>query len=206
MFRLFAIAAVVGAFGATLYFGGGKLEAWESPEPPAEASPAAMPGSKKAKQKRHAPVAMRATPINTKPKRQAQPTKKASPHKPAWLIELNALCRREKAKAETLPPPLGPEEIPPFLRRLIRMNSRTNRQILDLVQRGGNARAANQLGALFDQDEALLQSMLAAAEKGKYEHLGRLARSTLAVAKSENRLVIRLGATDCTLPPDEFGL
>jgi hypothetical protein len=31
-------------------------------------------------------------------------------------------------------------------------------------------------------------------------------RSLLAVAKSENRLLTKLGSVDCTLPPDAFEL
>ena len=32
MFRLFAIGLVIAAFGATLYYSGDTLEAWESPQ------------------------------------------------------------------------------------------------------------------------------------------------------------------------------
>lgn len=198
MFRLFAIVVVVGAFGAALYFSGDALEAWESPEPAAEASQAAPVPNKKAKPGR------RAQP--RQPVQHAQPAKKASPSKPSWLVELNALCRRGKAESNAIQPPSNLQEVPRVLRRVMRMNTRMNRQGTALVRRSGNAKAATQLRRLFDQDEALLQRTLAAAEKGQYNRLPALARSLVAVAKSENNLLQRLGAADCTLSPDELGL
>jgi hypothetical protein len=199
MFRLFAIVVVVGAFGAALYFSGDALEAWESPKPAAEASQAAPAPEKKAKPERRAEPARQ-------PVQHAQPAKKASPSKPSWLVELNAPCRRGKAESDAIQPPSSLQEVPRVLRRVMRMNTRMNRQGTALVRRSGNAKAATQLRRLFDQDETLLQRTLAAAEKGQYNRLPALARSLVAVAKSENGLLQRLGAADCTLSPDELGL
>jgi hypothetical protein len=194
MFRFVAIVAVLGAFGAALYFSGDALEAWESPEP----SKASLP----------APVAKK----KAKPKRHAKPTKKAAarhvatPRKAAWLIELNALCRHGRAELEAIPRPSAPAEVVPYLRQAVRLNSRLNDQGVALVERGGNAAAANQLRELFDRDEAAIQSMLTLAEKGQYQRLARLARSLVPLAREENRLLARLGAVDCTLASDEFQL
>jgi hypothetical protein len=195
MLRFVAIVAVLGAFGAALYFGGDALEAWESPEP----SKASLP----------APETKR----KTKPKRLARPATKtraarpaATPRKPAWLIELNALCRHGLIELEAIPRPSQLSGIVPYLRQAGRLNRRLNDRGLALVRRSGNATAANQLRKLFDQDEAAVRSMLTLAQKGQYQRLARLAQSLVPLARAENRTLARLGAVDCTLAPDEFQL
>ena len=89
MLRFVAIVAVLVAFFAALYFSGDALEAWESPE----SSKASLPASetrRKAKPKRRAKSAPKA----------ARPA--ASPRKPTWLRELNALCRSGRVELEEI--------------------------------------------------------------------------------------------------------
>jgi flagellum-specific peptidoglycan hydrolase FlgJ len=190
MFRLLAILGVVAAFGATLYYGGDRLEAWESPQAAIEAAAASAPKSKK----------------KTKSKHRSQATRKAKPRRATWLVKLNALCRRGQDATDAIRPPTGPADTTRFFRQHIRLNSRINDQATAFVRRSGNAKAARQLRGLFDQDEALLGSLLTAAQKGQQQRLGNLVQSLLAVAKSENRLLMRLGAIDCTVSPDVFRL
>src|SRR5512133_1620548 len=124
MFRLFAVALVLGAFGGALYFGGNAMEAWESPKP--ENVP--IPKSKKAKTKvKHAERVRIAKPA------------KAVPAKASWLVELNATCRRGKRESESIHQPAIPQEIAPMLEQAIGMNTRMNRETAALVSRSGNA-------------------------------------------------------------------
>ena len=192
MFRLIAILGVVAAFGGTLYFGGDRLEAWESPQAAVEEVEASDPGSKK----------------KAKSKRRSQATRKAKakPRKVTWLVKLNALCRRGQDATDSIGPPAGPADSARFLREFARLNGRLNDQAAGLVRRSGNAKAARQLRGLFDQDEALIRSIITAAQKGQQRKVGNLLQSLVAVAKSENRLLGRLGAIDCTVSPDVFRL
>jgi hypothetical protein len=190
MFRFIAILGVVAAFFGTLYYGGDRLEAWESPQAAVEAAEASAPTSKK----------------KAKSKRRAQATRKAKARKATWLVSLNALCRRGQDATDSIRPPTGMADTARFIRQYTRLNSRLNDQAAALVRRSGNAKAARQLRGLFDQDEALIQSVLTAAQNGQRQRLGNLLQSLLAVAKSENRLLTRLGAIDCTVSPDLFRL
>lgn len=190
MFRLLAILGVVAAFGATLYYGGDRLEAWESPQAAVEDAEASAPTSKK----------------KAKSKRRSQASRKATPRKATWLVKLNALCRRGQDATDSIRPPTGPADTARFFRQYTRLNSQLNDQAAALVRRSGNAKATKQLRRLFNQDEALIQSLLTAAQKGQQQRLGNLLQSLLAVAKSENRLLARLGAIDCTVSPDLFRL
>ena len=190
MFRLIAILGVVAAFGGTLYFGGDRLEAWESPQAAVKEIEASDPGSKR----------------KAKSKRRSQVARKTKPRKATWLVKLNALCRRGHDATDSIRPPTGPADTARFFRQYTQLNRRLNDQAAKLVMRSGNAKAARQLRGLFDQDEALIRSMLAASQKGQQRRLGNLLQSLLSVAKSENRLLTRLGAIDCTVSPDLFRL
>jgi hypothetical protein len=191
MLRVFAIAAVLGAFGAALYFSGEYLQAWESPEPPATAAPA--PRSKK----------------KAKPKHRARPAKKPKPanRKAAWLTELNAYCIRVLDEGDYgFNPPSRPEDVPRYINRFERWNTRVNRQMAELVQRSGDAKATTKLRGLFEQEEQLAHSMLTAAQNGDAQTMRKHMRSLIAVAKAENTVLTRLGSVDCTLEPDAFDL
>jgi hypothetical protein len=192
MLRVFAIVSVLAAFGAALYFSGDYLQTWESPEPPAAAAPAPEHSKKKAK---------------SKPARPARRAKKRSARKSAWLAELNAFCIRTLDEGEyAFDPPSTPEDVPRYIRRFERWNVRVNRQMAELVRRSGDAKATRALRGLLVQEEQLAHSMLSAAQDGDVQGMRRQMRSLLAVAKSENRLLTKLGSVDCTLPPDAFEL
>ena len=195
MLRFVAVVAVLGAFAAALYFSGHALEAWESPEP-SKASLPAPETKRKAKPKRQARPATK-----TKPARPA-----ATPRRPAWLIELNSLCRHSRIELEAVPRPSQLSGIVPYLRQAGRLNRRLNDRALALVRRSGNATVANQFHELFDRDEAAVQRMLTLAEKGQYQQLARFAQSLVPLAQAENRMLMRLGAVDCTVLPDEYRL
>ena len=195
MLRFVAIVAVLGAFGAALYFSGDALEAWESPEP-SKASLPAPETKRKAKPKRHARPAAK-----TKAARPA-----AKPRKPAWLIELNSLCRHSRIELEAIPRPSQLSGVVPYLRQAGRLNRRLNARALALVRRSDNATVASQFHELFDRDEAAVQRMLTLAEKGQYQQLARFAQSLVPLARAENRMLMRLGAVDCTVFPDDYRL
>ena len=196
MLRVVAIVAVLGAFGAALYFGGDTLEAWETPEP-SQASLPAPDTKRKAKPKRPAKKAARPAP---------KPARPAKPRKPAWLIELNALCRQTRVELEEVPSPSGLSEVAPYLREVGRLNRRWNKQGVAILRRGGNAAAASELRELFGRDEAAVQTMLTMAEKGQYQQLGAYAQTLVPLAKAENRMLKKLGAVDCTVSPGEYRL
>ena len=193
MFRLIAILGVVAAFFGTLYYGGDRLEAWESPQAAAKAIDASDPSLKK-KAKKKAKVKRR------------QATRKANKRKATWLAELNAFCIRSLDETDAMEPPSRPEDIPRYIRRLEARNTRLNRQATRFVQRSGNAKTAKAVRRLFDHEEQLLHSVLSAAQNGDEQGLRRHMRSLLAIGKAENKLFTRLGAVDCTLPPDAFEL
>jgi hypothetical protein len=195
MLRSVAIVALLAAFGAALYFSGDALQAWESPEP-SKASLPAPETKRKAKPKRHASPATKA--------KAARPA--AKPRKPAWLIELNSLCRHSRIELEEIPRPSQLSGIVRYLRQAGRLNRRLNDRALGIVRRSGNATLANQLSELFDRDEAAVQRMLTLAEKSQYRQLARFAQSLVPLARAENRLLMRLGAVDCTVSPDDYRL
>ncbi len=130
----------------------------------------------------------------------------ARPRKPAWLIELNSLCRHSRIELEAIPRPSQLSGIVPYLRQAGRLNRRLNGRALALVRRSGNATVASQFQELFDRDEAAVQRMLTLAEKGQYRQLARFAQSLVPLARAENRMLMRLGAVDCTVFPDDYRL
>ena len=185
MFRaLLAAALVACAFGAALYFSGDYLQAWENPEPAkAQAAPAPR---KKAKRRRHAPV------------KRTKPARKAST-KPAWLTELNALCRRAQDDAAAIPPPITAEGVADYFRQIQRLNNRWNRQAAAVLRRSGpSARAARLIG-LFGEEERILSEIVSAVESRQAKRIERMRPRFVALAKSENRLLKGLGARDCTI-------
>jgi hypothetical protein len=194
MIRVFAIVAVLGAFGAALYFSGDYLQAWEAPEPPATAAPA-PPSKKKAKTK---PKAKSARP--------ARKTKKVSWRKATWLAQLNALCIRVLDDSYAMEPPSRPEDVPRYLRQVETWNTRRNRQATELVRQSGDAKTTKAVRELFDHEEQLVHSLLTAAQNGDLQGLRRYQRSVLAIGKAQNKLFTKLGAVDCTLPPEAFDL
>ena len=186
MVRVFAIVGVLAAFGAALYFSGDYLAGFEAPEPPAKAAPA--------------------PPAKKKPKRAARAARKAPKREVAWLADLNLLCRRSRVAADMIPPPSGADDVARYIREFEERNSRLNRQAAELIERSGDAKTTAALRELFAQEEQLVHRMLAAARNGDERQLRSTMGSLLAVGKSQNRLLTRLGALDCTVPPQFLDL
>lgn len=192
MFRLLAILGVVAAFGGTLYFGGDRLEAWESPQAAVAEVEASDPGSKR----------------KAKAKHRSRMRKKPGPRIAAWITRLEALCERGQAQTESIRPPSSPHDSARYFAEFARFNKRWNRRAAELLQHsaGRSNRHVRQLLPLMDQEEALVQSMLTASRKGDFGRLGGLSKALLRVAKAENRLLIKMDAVACTVSPDVFRL
>jgi hypothetical protein len=190
MFRLFAIAAVVVAFGATLYFSGNALEAWESPQPSAKAAPVA---AKKAKRRHRQRASSR--------KHAQRPARR---HKATWLSQLNTLCRHSEDEAAAIPLPITAEGGLYYFRQVVQVARRFNRKAEVLMRQGAAPADADRLARLFDQEESLMQNLLTAAEQKQVDRLRRIAPNLVAVGKSENKILAGLGARDCTVSDDPF--
>ncbi len=191
MLRVVAIVSVVGAFAAALYFGGDTLEAWESPEPSAQAAPDAQKKKPKKHRKRAASRKQARRPA-TKP--------------PAtWLARLNTLCRKTEAQAAAIPPPITAEGASEYLRQVARVARRFNRRAEPLLRAGSDRQAARKLDSLFAEEDRLMQSLLSAAEQRQFERVQDLMSALTAVGKSENKILRGLGARDCAVE-DEFRL
>jgi hypothetical protein len=195
MFRIFAVVLIIGAFVGALYFSGSALEAWESPKPETVPLPKLPKQKARAKRKAHA-----------RPVTHTQPVKSTPHAKPSWLVELSATCRRGKRESDSLPRPTTRSEVPRALRQFIALNVRMNRETAVLVSRSGNAALTARLRALYARDELLMQRTLNAAEQGRYQRIPALGRSLIAVARAENTVFVRLGASACTASPDELQL
>jgi len=190
MFRLFAIVVVVAAFGATLYYAGDTLEAWESPQAAVEASAA---GSKKKAKRSH---------------RSRKAAKKAAPRVPGWVVRLERLCRRGQAQTDAIRPPSSPRDRLRYIDDYARLNERWNAKAAALLQ--GSAARSNprvkRFIRLLNREEALVASLVSAARNGQFGRLGNLSNELLAVAKAENRALIKMDAIACTVSPDVFRL
>jgi hypothetical protein len=187
MFRLFAIALVVAAFGATLYYSGDTLEAWESPQPAVKAAPQSP---------------------KKKAKRRHREAKKVAPSVPRWILRLERLCRRGQAQSDSVRPPSGPKDTLRYLDDVARMNERWNRKAVVLLHnsRGRSNPKVKELYRLFTREDALVKNMLTAARNGQVKRLGEISQALLAVAKSENKVLIKMDAVACTVSPDVFRL
>jgi hypothetical protein len=192
MFRLFAIVAVVGAFFGALYFGGNALEAWESPKPEAQAATAHAKRAKK--KKRKAQLVSR----NTKPQRPQRPL--------TWLARLNRLCLRTAEETASIPPPITAEGSSYYLREVVPVARRFNRKAEALLDEGPDRAAREQMHRLFVSEESLLRSLADAIDDRDVDRLRRTMTALVAVGKSENRILTRLGARGCTVSEDAFSL
>jgi hypothetical protein len=192
MFRLIAILAVIGAFGATLYYAGGTLEAWEAPQPPVE--PAAAAPKKNAKRAKRA--------------RKARQAKKSAPRVPGHILRLEALCRRAEAASDKIRPPSSPEDAARYFGQYARLGEQWNDRAAALLRRSpaGDSTQVRRLLRLFDREETLVRNMLSASRSGDFSRLGGLSNQLLAVARAENRILIRMDAIACTISPDVFRL
>jgi hypothetical protein len=191
MLRLLAILGVVAAFGATLYFGGDRLEAWESPQAAVEAAAAAP---RKAKRAHRA--------------RKARKAKKAAPRVPGYILRLEALCRRAEAASDRIRPPSSPQDAVRYFGEYARLGEQWNDRAAALLRRSpaGNSTQVRRLLRLFDREETLVRNMLSASRSGDFNRLGGLSNQLLAVARAENRILSRMDAIACTVSPDVFRL
>jgi hypothetical protein len=172
-----AAAAVILVFGATLVVGGEKLGAWDSPAPRATA-------------KVEAP---RARPAR-------RPTRKRA--RPAWIAELNALCRGAEASVAAMPQPRTLPEVREHLRRLAGLSRRWNRQ----ASTGPLAKAARydaqsvrRLRELFAEERSVIQDASTAIARGDLEAFDRLGPLMITNGQEQSRLLVGLGARDCSL-------
>lgn len=193
MFRLFAIVAVAGAFFGALYFSGNALEAWESPKPAVEAAGAK---AKKAKKKPRAQLVSRK--MRPKPHRSQQPT--------TWLAKLNRLCRSSEEDAAAIAPPITAEGTSYYLREIVPVARRFNRRADVLLASAPDRSAAERMHRLFASEERLLGSLADAIDDRNVDRMRQTMTSLMAVGKSENRILTRLGARGCTLSEDAFAV
>jgi hypothetical protein len=191
MFRLFAIVAVAGAFFGALYFSGNALEAWESPKPMRKAAAVKPMAKKKAKARlvsREKPTAHRAK----------QPT--------TWLAKLNRLCRSSEEDAAAIAPPITAEGTSYYLREIVPVARRFNRRADVLLASAPDRSAAERMHRLFSSEERLLGSLADAIDDRNIDRMRQTMTTLMAVGKSENRILTRLGARGCTLSEDAFAV
>lgn len=191
MFRLFAIVAVAGAFVGALYFSGSALEAWESPKPAPEAAVA----TKKAKKRAHTRLVSREKPT-------AHPAKQPT----TWLAKLNRLCRSSEEDAAAVAPPITAEGTSYYLREIVPVARRFNRRADVLLASAPDRSAAERMHRLFASEEHLLGSLADAIDDRNVDRMRQTMTSLIAVGKSENRILTRLGARGCTLSEDAFAV
>lgn len=193
MRTLLAVALVALIFGGTLVLGGERLGAWDSPTPASHRAAAASAEPKKAA--RPAQRRKRARP--KAPRRPRRATKR-----PAWIAELNALCRSAKAQTATVAPPQSIPEVRLYIRRMAALSRRWNRRAtagpLAAAARR-DPRRVRQLRQLFDEEGILIRSAQAAADRSDIEEFGRLGPLMVMNGEEQSRLLVALGARDCAL-------
>lgn len=191
MFRLFAIVAVAGAFFGALYFSGNALEAWESPKP----APQAAAVEKKGKKKAHARLVSR-----------EKPTARRAKQPPTWLAKLNRLCRSSEEDAAAIAPPITAEGTSYYLREIVPVARRLNRRADILLASAPDRSATERMHRLFAAEERLLGSLADAIDDRNVDRMRQTMTSLIAVGKSEDRILARLGARGCTLSEDAFAV
>jgi hypothetical protein len=190
-----AAGAVVLVFGATLVIGGEKLGAWDSPTP--TAVPEDAVGFKARR-----PAADRET--RRQPKPNASKAARAT-KPPAWVAQLDALCRRAEASTAAMQEPQTLPELRTYLQRMAALSRHWNRQ----ASAGPLARAAHRhpdvvrrLRGLFAEERLLIKDAIAAAERSDVTAFGELGPLMVTNGVEQSQLLVSLGAQDCALPPD----
>ena len=191
---LLAVGAVTLAFGATLVIGGERLGAWDSP--------AATPLPK------GDPVGFKAMPPagSDEPKRpRSSPAKARAAKPPAWVAQLDALCRSAEATAAKMQQPQTLPELRAYLHEMAGVSHRWNRQ----ASTGPLARAARRhpdavrrLRGLFAEERRLIQAAVTAAERSDVTAFGQLGPTLVANGVEQSQVLVALGAQDCALPAD----
>jgi hypothetical protein len=119
--------------------------------------------------------------------------------KPAWVRRGNALCRQEKAELETLPRPTSVEQFVPYLREAIAIGRRYERKFRTIpVPRASRAEMAR-LNRLSANGWAILDRMLAAAERGDSTGVLDAADDAIALARRANPTIRKLGFDECAM-------
>lgn len=188
---LLAVGAVTLAFGATLVIGGERLGAWDSPS----ATP--LPKGE--------PVGFKAMPPAGRVERRRAPAKARATKPPAWVAQLDALCRSAEATAAKMHQPQTLPELRAYLHEMAGVSHRWNRQ----ASTGPLARAARRhpdaarrLRGLFAEERRLIQSALTAAERSDVTAFGELGPTLVANGVEQSQVLVALGAQDCALPAD----
>lgn len=193
---LLAVGVATLAFGATLVVGGERLGAWDSP------STASLPKGDAVGFKAMRPAAGG----NARTKPRANRSKATRVRKqPAWVAQLDALCRSAEATVATMQDPQTLPELRAYLRQMAGVSRRWNRQ----ASTGPLARAARRhpaavrrLRGLFDEERRLIQAALAAAERSDVAVFGALGPTMVANGVEQSQVLVALGAQDCALPAD----
>jgi hypothetical protein len=200
MFRVvLAVLGVALLFGGAVYASGDYLDTWESPTSASRPHRKAKPEPKKAKAK--------VAPAKPKAKRRPAPRRKVH-RKPAWLTQLNTLCRRGDDQAAAIPAPITPEGALDYFRQIGALAKRWNRRAAPVLRIAArqHPRDVERLLRLFREEERLIDAIVSAADRGKYRSIAPSARSLAAVGQSENRILRRMHATDCTISENPFRL
>lgn len=193
MRTVLAVVLVAFIFGGTLVIGGERLGAWDSPTPASHLAAAAS-----AKPKQAARPAQRRK--RTRPKAARRPRRATKP--PAWVAQLNALCRSAEAQAANVAPPQTIRGVRAYIRRMAALSRRWNRR----ATTGPLAAAARrhpqqvrEIRQLFEEEGILIRSALAAAERRDIEEFGRLGPLMGMNGEEQSRLLVALGAQGCAL-------
>ena len=181
----FGALLTAAAFGAALYFGGNVMGAWEPYRGPT-AEPEAKAAARKPSRARRA-----------KPSRPRKPT---TPKDVGWVRRANALCRDARRQSASTRQPRTLEEMQAFVARGRKDNRRWNARFLGLGAPRGDAARFRKLRSLFREDESLLSEVAAAIRERDATSMMFLGRELVDLGRRESRLMMSMGARDCTLP------
>jgi hypothetical protein len=188
-----AVVVVALIFGGTLVIGGERLGAWDSPTPASHLAAAASAEPKKA-----ARPARRAKRGRRKAARRQRRVTKA----PAWVAQLNALCRSAEAQTAKVAPPLTIPGLRAYIRRMAALSRRWNRRATTgplAAAARRHPRQVREIRQLFEEEGILIRSALEAANRRDIEEFGRLGPLMVMNGEEQSRLLVALGARDCAL-------
>jgi hypothetical protein len=200
---LAAVGGTALVFAAALIIGGELFGAWEQAKPAAAPRPDA--------DRARALVAVKSPSAERRAHKQprrsaarARRLKRTARSRPAWVARLNALCASAEADTRAIPRPRTPAEVTPYLRRIAALSERWNRRAADQLALAGRAHSTSvqQLLGLFEEERGLISDAIAAAEARDGARFELLAPMFLANGNEQSRLLVGLGARNCTLPAD----
>jgi len=200
---LVAVGGTALVFAAALIIGGELFGAWEPAKPAADPRPDA--------DRARALVAVKTPSTQGRAHEQARrsaararPPRRKARGRPPWVSKLNALCRNAEAETRAMPRPRTPAEVTQYFRRIARLSERWNRQAADQLALPGRAhsKSVRQLLELFEEERGLISDAIAATEARDGARFELLAPMFLANGSEQSRLLVGLGAQDCSLPAD----